>query len=126
MSETKNIILTGDVADKLSLRGRRRSRKSLKGGGSTQAGTITQLHSTSSSSDASGAAEAGTGGSLSLAGACLPFDCRVGANVHWHVSSKACELCVLGRFLLQEGQSHELETSWGCLQIPGRRSCLSS
>lgn len=59
MSETKNIILTGDVADKLSLRGRRRSRKSLKGGGSTQAGTITQLHSTSSSSDASTAAVEG-------------------------------------------------------------------
>jgi hypothetical protein len=59
MSDTKNIILTGDVADKLSLRGRRRSRKSLKGGGSTQAGTITQLHSTSSSSDASTAAVEG-------------------------------------------------------------------
>ena len=57
MSDTKQIILTGDAADSLVSRGRRRSRKSQKGGGSTQAGTITQLHSTSSSSDNSTAVE---------------------------------------------------------------------
>lgn len=58
MSETKQIVLTGDAADSVMSRGRRRgSRKSQKGGGSTQAGTITQLHSTSSSSDNTTAVE---------------------------------------------------------------------
>jgi hypothetical protein len=48
MSDTKEIILTGDAANGIRVGGRRRSRKNQKGGGSTQAGTITQLHSTSS------------------------------------------------------------------------------
>jgi hypothetical protein len=56
MSETKQIVLTGDAAESLNMRGRRRSRKSQKGGGSTQ-GAIVQLHSTSSSSDGSTAVE---------------------------------------------------------------------
>lgn len=51
MSDTKEIILTGDAANGIRTGGRRRSRKNQKGSGSTQAGTITQLHSTSSSSD---------------------------------------------------------------------------
>jgi len=51
MSDTREIILTGEAANSFSSRGKRRSRKSQKGGGSTQAGTITQLHSTSSYSD---------------------------------------------------------------------------
>ena len=57
MSETKQIILTGEAADSMGMRGRRRSRKGMRGGGSTQAGTVTQLHSTSSSSDSSTAVE---------------------------------------------------------------------
>ena len=59
MSETKQIILTGEAADSMGIRSRRRSRKGMRGGGSTQAGTVTQLHSTSSSSDASTAAVEG-------------------------------------------------------------------
>ena len=54
MSDTKEIILTGDAAEGIRSHGgrrRSRSRKNQKGSGSTQAGTITQLHSTSSSSD---------------------------------------------------------------------------
>jgi hypothetical protein len=60
MSETKQIVLTGDAADSVMSGGRRSRggrRKSQKGGGSTQAGTITQLHSTSSSSDNATAVE---------------------------------------------------------------------
>jgi hypothetical protein len=57
MSETKQIVLTGDAADSVMSRGRRGRRKSQNGGGSTQAGTITQLHSTSSSSDNTTAVE---------------------------------------------------------------------
>lgn len=57
MSETKQIVLTGDAAESLMTRGRRRSRKSQKGGGSTQGGTIVQLNSTSSSTDNSTAVE---------------------------------------------------------------------
>jgi len=46
-SDTKHIVLTGDVIGKQG-KGRR-SRKNQKGGGSTQGGTIVQLNSTSSS-----------------------------------------------------------------------------
>jgi hypothetical protein len=58
MSETKQIVLTGDAADSVMSGGRRgrRSRKSQKGGGSTQ-GAIVQLQSTTSSSDGSTAVE---------------------------------------------------------------------
>ena len=49
-SDTKQIILTGEAAASLQSRGRRRSRKNLNGGGSTQ-GAIVQLQSTTSSSD---------------------------------------------------------------------------
>jgi hypothetical protein len=47
--DTKQIILTGEAAASLQSR-KRRSRKNLKGGGSTQ-GAIIQLQSTTSSSD---------------------------------------------------------------------------
>ena len=48
-SDTKQIVLTGEAATSLQSR-KRRSRKNLKGGGSTQ-GAIIQLQSTTSSSD---------------------------------------------------------------------------
>ena len=52
MGETKEIILTGDAADSYSNKKRRKSRRnSRSGGGSTQAGTIVQLQSTSSSTE---------------------------------------------------------------------------
>ena len=59
MSDTKEIILTGDAAEGIRSHGgrrRSRSRKNQKGSGSTQAGTITQLHSTSSDSSTATAA----------------------------------------------------------------------
>lgn len=49
MSDTKQILLTGQAAESYTHKGRRRSRKSQKGAGSTQ-GAIVQLQSTSSSS----------------------------------------------------------------------------
>jgi hypothetical protein len=45
-SETKQIVVTGEHG----IKGRRRSRKNHKGGGSTQGGTIVQLNSTASTS----------------------------------------------------------------------------
>ena len=48
-SDTKQIILTGDAASSLHPR-RRKSRKNISGGGSTQ-GAIVQLQSTTSASD---------------------------------------------------------------------------
>jgi hypothetical protein len=67
MSDTKEIILTGDAAEGIRSHGgrrrsRSRSRKNQKGSGSTQAGTITQLHSTSSSSDDATATATATAG----------------------------------------------------------------
>ena len=55
--DTKQIILTGEAAASLQSR-KRRSRKNLKGGGSTQ-GAIIQLQSTTSSSDQSTASVEG-------------------------------------------------------------------
>lgn len=49
-SDTKQIVLTGEAAASMQSRGRRRSRKNLNGGGSTQ-GAIIQLQSTTSASD---------------------------------------------------------------------------
>ena len=48
MTETKEIILTGDALH--GSKKRRKSRKNISGGGSTQSGTIVQLQSTSSES----------------------------------------------------------------------------
>jgi hypothetical protein len=50
MSDTKEIQLTGIAADSYSTKGKRRSRKAQKAGGSTQ-GAIVQLQSTTSSSE---------------------------------------------------------------------------
>jgi len=50
MSETKEIILTGDAVDSYGNKRRRKSRKNNSGGGSSQSGAIVQLQSTSSES----------------------------------------------------------------------------
>ena len=52
MSDLKEIVLTGEAAQSMNGGKKRRSRKNQVAGGSTQSGTIVQLQSTSSSSDA--------------------------------------------------------------------------